>query len=340
MGIPSPGGNVPYGSGSLYGMGYTPNEVPPLNVNYDDKSEQVPVEHLTQNLYYGDFVQLMVFADANNDLPNGNRPDERPTTVYYKGSQQNVKFINPGLGQNQTTSLPGDCTSSSWQTFQILAILTDSTGRQYSSLSPEDTVYDNRVQRAGGNPENAPVMLGDNLLLVAVNGGSIGNSLEYQGLALSFAFDGQGQLMQQTGGLFLNDGYQQIGKTGGQGNTLPTLIQNSKQTPLVTPAGLPGVENFTNGSQKSISHKDLNKMLRLSKRENFGNRANFDKRENFGMSGGLSWWGWLLIVIGIVVVLAIIGYFVYGSMTEGAVLGTIGNLAASTKFGRVGKFRY
>jgi hypothetical protein len=337
MGIPSPGGNVPYGDGGLYGMGFTPNEIPDLQINYDDKSEQVPVEHLTQNLYYGDFVQIMVFADED-----GKRPTERPTTIIYKGTQRNIKFINPGLGQNQTTGLPGDCTSGSWQTFQILAIRTDpETGHQYSSLSPEDTVYDGSAQRAGGNPENAQVMLGDNILLVAVNGGSIGNSLEYQGLALSFAFNGQGQVMAQSGGLFPNDGYQQIGKTGGQGNTLPTLIQNSKQQflPDGYPAPLPK-ENFTNGSRKLISHKDLNEMLRLPKRGNFG------KRENFGMSGGLSWWGWLLIVIGILIVLAI-GYFAYNFLIGGRMkialgaAGAVENLLksknSSTSFGR---FKY
>ena len=340
MGIPSPGGTVPYGPGGLYGMGFTTNDIPDLNINYDDKSEQAPVEHLTQNLYYGDFVQLMVFADDSDNA----RPTKRPTTIIYKGNEQNVKFINPGLGQNQTTLLPGDCTSGSWQTFQILAILTDpETGHQYSSLSPEDTVYDGKVARAGGNPENAPVMLGDNLLLVAVNGGGIGNDLVYQGLALSFAFDGKGQMMAQSGGLFTNDGYQQIGKTGGMGNNLKTLIQNSKQKflPDGYPAPLPK-ENFTNGSRKSISAKHLNEMLSLSKRGNFGKSENFGKRENFGMSGGLSWWGWLLIVIGIVVVLAIV-YFGYDYMTGAKAIGTIGNLVASVKsnkFGRVGKFRY
>ena len=353
MGVSSPGSTL--GMGTRFFDTVTasqqmslPKNTPPF---YPDKgNEDTPTYHpnLTQKLYYGDFVQIMVYKDSDVDLGTevifgpGGPPD---LADMGTGTGQNVTFYNPGgvLGQNPTVPYPGDCTVGSFQTFQILAILTDPlTNRQYSSLSPEDTVYDGKVARAGGNPENAPVMLGDNLLLVAVSN----TGAESQGLAISFAYNGAGQSMSQSGGLFSNDGYQQIGKTGDikKGEKV-TLIQNSKQKFLADgfPAPL-AKENFTNGPQIPASVEDMQEAFTNLQRENFGNRENFGKRENFGMSGGLQWWGVLLIVIGILVVLAV-GYFVYDYYTGAAAIGTIGNLVASvksnmTKKAGFGRFKY
>lgn len=109
-----------------------------------------------------------------------------------------------------------------------------------------------------------------------------------------------------------------------------TVIDGEKQLPASLPK-----DNFTNGSQKSISHKNLNEMLRLP------------KRENFGMSGGLQWWGWLLIVIVVVIILVVL-YFAYNLFIGGRMklaLGAasvVGNLlksknSSTTSFGR---FKY
>ena len=153
--------------------------------------------------------------------------------------------------------------------------------------------------------------------------------------------------MSQSGGLFSNDGYQQIGKTGdpSKGEKI-TLVQNSKQpvAPGSRGLGVQQQENFTNRLRKPASIKDMHEAFTNLQRENFGNRAKFGKRGNFGISGGLQWWGVLLIVIGILIVLAI-GYFAYDYMTGAKAIGTIGKLVGDVKSNMnkktaFGRFKY
>lgn len=88
-----------------------------------------PIGTKGEQLYYGDYVQIGAASIEKTGLG---------VELYF----------NPGNGQNLFTNKAGDCTNTSWQTFQILHV--DSAGK---------------VSTNGNNP----VLVGDNISLVSIN---------------------------------------------------------------------------------------------------------------------------------------------------------------------------